>query len=117
MVEDFVRRTFEEKRDAKTYKYASITVTDGDTTAAVWTPASGKSIRLSSAIISVTAASVVELRWESTTFCHLEFNDRKAVPLYLPFDLKGGKDKRLIVYFKPDSGSATCYITVQGEEE
>jgi len=117
MVKDFVTRTKEEYRDAKPYRYAVITDDATGTTQTVWTPSSGKALRIAAAIISADSACKIEFRWGTTTFCHLEFESRKTHPIYIPFDLKGDADQPLNVYVLADSGTVNVYITVIGEEE
>lgn len=117
VVKDFVRRTMEEYRDAKSWKYVSFSDSGSGTTQAVWTPSSGKKVRIAAVIISTTGACVVELQWGTTTFTHLEFNQRRSEPIYLPYDIMGDTDEVLNAYLKADSGTVTVYITVVGEEE
>jgi len=106
-------------RDAKTYKYGSVTDDGTGTTATIWTPASGKAVRVSGAVVSATAACSVELRFGTTTFTRLEFNEKRAVPLYLPYDIKGSVDEPIVIYALTGSGvsEVTVYVTVIGEEE
>jgi len=117
MVQDFIRRTKEEYRDAKDYKYVSFSDDTTGTTQAVWTPASGKAVRLAFFVISVTGACKLEFKWGTTTFTHLEFETRRSVPIFLPYDIKGGTDVTLNAYLLADTGTVTAYITAIGEEE
>ena len=117
MVQDFVTRTLEEYRDAKDYKYATFSDDTTGTTQTVWTPATGKAIRLASIIISVDNACKVELRWDTTTFTHLEFESRKALPIELAYDIKGGVNEKLNCYLLSDSGTTNIYVTAIGCEE
>jgi len=116
-VQDFIQKTQEEYRDAKDYKYVTFSDDTTGTTQAVWTPASGKAVRLACLIVSVTGACQVEFKWDTTTFTHLEFNQRKAVPIHLPYDIKGETDEVLNCYLLADSGTVTIYVTTIGEEE
>ena len=117
MVQDFVRRTLEEYRDAKDYKYVSFSDSGSGTTQALWTPATGKAVRIASAIISVDNACKLELKWGTTTFTHLEFENRKTVPIQLAYDVKGSVNIALNAYLVSDSGTTNAYITVIGCEE
>jgi len=117
MVQDFIRRTLEEYRDAKDYRYVSLSDDTSGTTQAVWTPASGKAVRLACLIISVDGACKLEFKWGTTTFTHLELEARKSMPLFLPYDIKGDVDVALNAYLLADSGTVTAYITAVGEEE
>jgi len=117
MTKDFVVRTKEEYRDAKSYKYVNFSDDTTGTTQALWTPASGKAVRVVQIIISVDNACKMELKFGTTTFCHLEFESRKALPLELTFDVKGGTGEALNAYLLSDTGTTNCYVTVIGEEE
>lgn len=117
MVKDFVVRILEEQRDAKDYKYVTLSDDTTGTTQTIWTPQSGKAIRLAQVIISVDNPCKLELRWGTTTFTHLEFESRKSLPVELSYDIKGDADESLNVYLLSDSGTTNCYITVIGEEE
>jgi len=117
MVQDFIRRTQEEYRGAKDHRYVSFSDDTTGTTQAVWTPATGKTVRLAFFVISVTGACKLEFKWGTTTFTHLEFETRRSVPIFLPYDVKGGVDVALNAYLLADSGTVTAYITAVGEEE
>jgi len=117
MVQDFVRRTLEEFRDAKDYKYISFSDDTSGTTQALWTPATGKAVRIASAIISVDNACKLELKWGTAVFTHLEFETRKTVPIQLAYDIKGAVNTTLNAYLLSDSGTTNVYITVIGCEE
>jgi len=117
MVQDFIRRTLEEYRGAKDYRYVSFSDDATGTTQAVWTPASGKAVRLAFFIISVTGPCKLEFKWGTATFTHLEFETRRSVPIFLPYDVKGDPDQVLNAYLLADSGTVTAYITAVGEEE
>jgi len=117
MVQDFIRRTLEEYRDAKDYKYVSFSDDTSGTTQAVWTPASGKAVRLACLIISVDGACKLEFKWGTATFTHLELEARRSMPLFLPYDIKGGVDVALNAYLLADSGTVNAYITAVGSEE
>jgi len=117
MVQDFIRRTLEEYRDAKDYRYVSFSDDTSGTTQAVWTPASGKAVRLACLIISVDGACQLEFKWGTTTITHLELEARKSMPLFLPYDIKGDVDVALNAYLLADSGTVNAYITAVGNEE
>ena len=117
MVQDFIRRTMEEYRDAKDYKFVSFSDDTSGTTQTVWTPASGKTVRLACLIISVDGACKLEFKWGTTTFTHLELEARRSMPLFLPYDIKGGVDVALNAYLLADSGTVNAYITAVGDEE
>jgi len=117
MVQDFIRRTQEEYGGAKDHRYVSFSDDTSGTTHAVWTPASGKTVRLAFFVISVTGACKLEFKWGTTTFTHLELEARRSMPLYLPYDVKGSVDQALNAYLLADSGTVNCYVTVVGEEE
>lgn len=117
MVQDFIRRTLEEYRGAKEYKYVTFSDDTTGSTQAVWTPASGKAVRLAAIIISVDNACKLELKWGTTTFTHLEFESRKAIPIELAYDIKGATNETLNAYLLSDTGTTNAYITAIGCEE
>lgn len=116
MVEDFVNRTLEERRDARTWKYKAITDDGTGTEETVWEPSTGKHVRMAAAIISVTGPGTVVILFGSRTVAVLEFEQRRTIPLYLPFDLQTGENEAVNVRFTSSSGTATCNITIIGEE-
>jgi len=90
------------------YRYGIVT---GSTT--MWTPASGKSIHLIGMIVSMDTAGYVELTFDTSTFSVLHFNEKKTVPLSLPFELSGGTD----IPIKANASGGTAYITLIGHED
>ena len=117
MVRDFIRRTLEEYRDAKDYRFVSFSDDTSGTTQAVWAPAAGKAVRLACLIISVDGACKLEFKWGTTTFTHLELEARRSMPIFLPYDIKGDTDVTLNAYLLADSGTVNAYITAVGSEE
>jgi len=102
-----------------TYKYKKITDDTSGTEAVVWTPASGKSIRIISMIVSVTGAGLVELK-DSTagnTIAVLAFNEKRAVPFNTGFEFPLPADHVLSAKFTSDSGTNDAHITALGIEE
>jgi len=114
---DFVTRTKEEARDAKDYKYVNFSDDGSGTVQAVWTPQSGKAVRIAFIIVSADSACKVEFRFGTETFTHLEFESRKTHPIFLPYDIKGPAGTPVNAYLLSDGGTTNVYITVTGEEE
>jgi len=101
-----------------TYKYKKISDDTSGTEAVVWTPASGKSIRITAALISVTATGEVEIK-DSTageTIAIVEFEAIKSVPLDVGFQLQLPKDHALSAKFTVGTGTGDCHITFFGLE-
>jgi len=101
-----------------THKYKKISDDTSGTEAVVWTPASGKSIRIISALISVTAAGEVEIK-DSTageTIAIVEFEAIKAVPFDVGFQFQLPKDHALSAKFTVGTGTGDCHITFFGLE-
>jgi len=69
------------------------TVLEHETVTSVWAPASGYRINLVSMVLSVEGAGVLEVRHTDTTFIHVEFSERKAVPLGLATVIQLGVDE------------------------
>ena len=82
----------------------------------VWTPTSGCRVNLVSMIVSAAGAGVLELRHSDTTFIHMEFSERKAVPLGLATVIQLEVDEPVKAVFTSDVGSNSAYITLFGYE-
>jgi len=100
----------------RTPAYDYIEDSGAGTTKTLVTPSSGKTIYVACIVISTTAAGVVEIKFGDTTKIHLEFNERKSVPLAVPFEVEVGKDLPLKGYFKSDAGTHKAYFTVFYDE-
>jgi len=92
------------------------TVLPHNTLTTVWTPASGKEIHLISFIISAEAAGYALIYDEGDVILRLEFNERRAVPVSIPMDLRFHTDHRLRAIFVGDTGTPNAYITAIGHE-
>lgn len=100
------------------YRYKKIT---GDTTGVedvVWQPSSGKKVRVSAMVVSVTTAGQVEIKDGTTgaTIVILEFGERKAVPFSFDFMFELDTNHALSAKFTTDTGTGDCHITAFGEE-
>jgi len=96
------------KTRVQDYRYGIVT---GSTT--IWTPATGKEIHLIGMLVSMDAAGYVEFTFDTSTFSVLHFNEKRAVPLSLPFELSGGVDASI----KANASGGTAYITLIGHED
>ncbi|MHA1286075.1 MAG: hypothetical protein ACTSPB_01605 [Candidatus Thorarchaeota archaeon] len=92
------------------------TVLEHETVTSVWAPASGYRINLVSMVLSVEGAGVLEVRHTDTTFIHVEFSERKAVPLGLATVIQLGVDEPIKAIFTSDVGSDSAFITLFGYE-
>jgi len=101
------------------YHYTKITDDTSGTEKTLWTPASGKQIRIAAILVSVTAAGTVEFKDKTAgeTIAIVSFNEKKAVPITLGFALLMAENHALSAVFTVDSGTADCHITVFGEEQ
>jgi len=101
------------------YRYIKITDDTSGTEATLWTPASGKQIRIAAVLVSVTAAGIVELKDKTTgdTIATVVFEAIKSMPFSLGFQLLLPEDHALSAKFTVNTGTGDCYITVFGEEQ
>jgi len=113
---DFVVRTKEEYRGSRDWKYVELSDTGSGASADLWTPASGKKLKISEMIISVTGGGKLVLTLGTRTLCRLEFDKRSTLPIELVFDIEGDVNEKLSGTWTADSAPADCYITVLGEE-
>lgn len=100
------------------YHYKKISDDTSGTEAAVWTPASGKSIRVTSGLVSVSAKGIVEVK-DSTaekTIAIFDFNEKKAIPFDIGFELVFPIDHVLSAKFTVDTGTGDAHITFFGLE-
>lgn len=100
------------------YHYKKISDDASGTEEVVWTPASGKSIRVTSGLISVSAKGTVEIK-DSTagaTIAVFDFNEKKAIPFDIGFELVFPKNHALSVKFTVDTGTGDAQITFFGLE-
>ena len=88
-----------------------------NTLVTVWTPAAGKHLRIVGGIVSVESAGNVELYENSNTILHLEFNERKAVPIPIVENLDLGTNVVLKAKYVADTGTPNGYLTVVGHEK
>jgi len=100
------------------FRYADITDNASGTEEVVWTPQSGKRIRIASITVSVSSSGVVEIKdnTDDKIIMTLTFEERKAIPFSPPFLFSLPRDHKLSVKFTADSGTAHCYVTVFGSE-
>jgi len=93
------------------YKYKEIPTSTIDD---VWIPSSGKSIVLNSLIVSADGVNDVNFIFGDSTLCHLAFNEKKSVPLSIPFVLKSSTDTPLKASVE---SAGTVWVTAIGYEE
>lgn len=100
------------------YKYKKITDDSSGTEAAVWTPASGKAIRITAGSVSVTTAGLVELRDQTAgeTIQAMAFGEKKAIPFAIGFEFQLPQDHVLSAKFTTDTGTGDAHITIIGIE-
>jgi len=83
----------------------------------VWTPASGKRVNLVSMVVSVENAGVMEIRHGTSTFIHMEFSERRAVPVGMATAVRFAPDEAIQAVFTGDTGSPSGYISLFGYED
>jgi len=93
------------------YKFSLL---NGPITETLWTPQLGKSIRLNSFLVSADGINEVALIFGTSTLCYLHFNEKKAVPISIPFELSAGTDVPVKAYI---AASGTVSITLIGYEQ
>ena len=81
---------------------------------AVWTPASGASIHVTSILVSVESAGLIEIFHDNTLFMKMHFNEKRAVPIGLGGDLTFDADVVLKATFTADNATDSAYITAVG---
>jgi len=82
----------------------------------VWTIPPGKRLHLYGMLISTDTAGKVELYVGNTLFHPLIFNEKKTVPLALPFEFWLPKETPLKAKWISDTNSGNAYITPIGHE-
>jgi len=87
-----------------------------NTLTTVWTPASGKRINLVSMILSAQNAGIIEIRHGTTTFIHMEFSERRAVPVGMATAVRFAVDEPIRAIYTGDTGSPNGYISLFGYE-
>jgi len=88
-----------------------------DTLTTVWTPASGNRINLVSMVLSAQNAGVMEVRHGASTFIHIEFSERKAVPVGMATTVRFAVDEPIRAIFTGDTGTPSGYISLFGYED
>ncbi len=81
-------------------------------TETIWTPETGKAIQLAGLIISMDATGSAEVIFDSTVKTHLEFAEKKAVPLPINYAVCVGLNKSLRV----SATGAKAYVSAIGFE-
>ncbi len=81
-------------------------------TETVWTPETGKAIQLAGLVISMDGTGSAEVFFDSTVKTHLEFADKKAVPLPINYAVCVGLNKSL----KVSATGAKAYVSAIGFE-
>ena len=102
------------KPEEITYKPA-ITIPHGETKN-IWTINPDKRLHLYGFIISTDTAGKVEIYIDTELFHPFIFNDKKSVPLPLPFEFWLPKGKTLKAKWTSDTNSGNAYITPIGYE-
>jgi len=81
-------------------------------TETIWTPATGKTISLAGLIISADGIGSAEVLFDTTVKTHLEFGEKKAVPLPINYAVCVGLNKSL----KVSAIGAKVYVSAIGFE-
>lgn len=82
----------------------------------VWKPDTDKSIHVTSILVSVESAGVVEIFHDDTLFMKMHFNEKRAVPIGLGGDLTFDANVILNATFTADGADGSAYITAVGHE-
>ena len=101
------------------FRYKMIVDDSSGTEEVVWTPSSGKYLRIMALVVSVTTASRVEIKNGTTgeTIMVLEFETRHALPFSFGAEFTLPVDNVLSAKFTTDAGTGTCHITAFGQEK
>ena len=79
----------------------------------IWAPPSGSCVHITTLIVSCSGANSVALNFSNSTLCYLDFNEKNAVPISMPFELCGGINEVLRASI---SSAGTVSITAVGHE-
>lgn len=102
-------------RGAATYKAAARTAVAAGAGITIWTPGSGKRIRLLSFHVTVSAATVLTLKLGTQTVWERDFGAAGGADVLLPLNgILGAEDATLTLI---SSGAATIGATAVGVEE
>lgn len=83
---------------------------------AVWDPAAGYYICMTSALISVENAGLVELYRGATLFAILHFDKKSVAPVPLPSELTFAADEEFKAKFVSDTAVGNAHVTAAGHE-
>ena len=82
----------------------------------VWMVSTGKRLHIYGFIISTDTAGTVEIYVGDELFHPFQFNEKKSVPLAIPFDFWLPKETPLKAKWISDTGSGNAYVTPIGYE-
>lgn len=82
----------------------------------VWTPAEGASIHITSLMVGVGGAGVLEIFKDDAVFMTMPFAEKRNVPMGFGGDLTFDADVVLKATFTADNATDTAYITAIGHE-